>query len=810
MMKHVCLTLSLIIIVSCTSVQKPLMVYSCKPATVQYVHLSTQDGIIAAPEPSIAFTDDFSNGLGAKWQAPLNSSDIVTFKTGEIDGKPSMVWINEKTEDKDYDTETAIGTKPFSVAGFHEIRLKYQAKSTVGKVLRSMIIQYKDYDFKLKWYKKGEKEAFHEDFFDCQTSPETFIPNKHIFAVPEQADTATLHYGFGKPNFQKGQYFAITDLLVTGYGRDTTISKHSSIETVPILLTGTDFLADATAPVGSSIKFSFAYAPDDGGMPGAWSAWSEATLAKIGTLFPPQNASWVKCKVDFTSNGNAAASIKSIKLGRRIVGNWKSIIEDEAPDANIISPSPAKPNDAVTIKIDTTSEINWKASDILVDDKSAKGLFRPLPAEGDGVFQYSPTEPFAHGLHKVTFKLTTLGGATMERRSSFYVGEKRTSSPQVTLRYDGMIIVDGKPFFPIGLYYLKKYKGNNYNFDTMFEDLRNRGFNFGREAGCFEKLEDAREFAEAAARHDFKVFLSASFQGANTQDVSAILECITSLQDCKSILMWYIGDDTSIHNTVESLRYKSDIVNAVDPMRLTVFSDGVGDKSNSIYRRHVNCSEVFQPQIYPLRNFEHQKQHDECVFNTIDDIDVCTRDIRDKATGPRGLHTINQFFCSSKPTRAPDYLFPDPGEVRAMTYASIIRGVTGITFYRYGYNSTFIGAVSYPDRWEELSGVARELDSLMDILTAEPIPQPAAPVIIKGDAVDKKGRVPIYALLKRSDKRTVLMTVNASINDVTAKIALPGITSVKELFPTKDYPLAAPGVLEIPFTRHQVRVFEVK
>ncbi len=810
MLKHFFLALTLAVITSCTTAKKPLMVYSCKPAAVENVQLAEQNGIMAAPEPSIAFADDFGKGLEGKWGVPLNSSNIVTFKTGEIDGKPSMVWINEKAEDKDYDTETAIGTKPFSVAGLREVRLNYKAKSTVGKVLRSVIIQYKDYDFKLKWYKKGENSAFHEDFFDCKTSPEAFIANEHIFTVPEEADTATLHYGFGKPNFQKGQYFAVTDLQLTGYGRDTTISRHSSIETVPILLTGTDFLADATAPVGSSIKFSFAYAPDDGGVPGAWSAWSTQTLAKSGTFFPPLDAAWVKCRIDFTSNGKAAASIKSIRIGRRIVGEWKSIIEEEAPDANIISPSPAKANDVVTIKIDTTSEINWKASDVLLDDKSVKSLLKPLPAEGDGVYQFATAEPLADGLHKVTFKLLTMGGTLMERRSSIYIGKRPEGLPQVSLRHDGMMMVDGKPFFPIGLYYLKQFAGNNNDFDTMFKDLRSRGFNFGREAGNFNKMEDAREFAEAAVRNDYRVFLSASFQGANTQDVNAIKDCITALQDCKAILMWYIGDDTSLYNTTESLRYKRDTVRAIQPMRLAIHSDGVGDKNNSIYRRHVNCSDVFQAQIYPLRNHDHKRQHEECVFNTIDDIDTCVRDIRDKANGLRGLHAILPFFSSKQLVRQPDYLFPDPGEARAMTYAAIIRGAMGILFYSYGPMSKFYTATYYPERWEELSGITRELDSLLDVLTAEPIPQPAAPTIIKGKAVDKQGRAPVYALLKRSGKRTVLFTVNASVNDVTARITIPEITAATELFPTKAFELAAPGVLEISFRRHQVRVFEVK
>ena len=144
-----------------------------------------------------------------------------------------------------------------------------------------------------------------------------------------------------------------------------------------------------------------------------------------------------------------------------------------------------------------------------------------------------------------------------------------------------------------------------------------------------------------------------------------------------------------------------------------------------------------------------------------------------------------------------------------MTYASIIRGATGVMYYCYGAASKYNTAASIPERWEELSVVSRELDALYDVLTAEPVTQPAAPVIVKGSAKDKNGRVPVYALVKRSGKRTVLMTVNASVEDVTAKITLPGVTAAKELFPTKDFKLAAPSVLEIPFTRHQVRVFEL-
>ena len=780
------------------------------PSERQNVCLSDTLGIMPIPEATIVFTDDFKGSLADKWTKPLNHANLVVFKTGLVDGKQSMVWINEKKEDIDYNTETAIGSKPFSVKDVFELHLDYAAKSTVGVVLRKNIIHYEDYDFKLCWYKEGETKPFKEDAFDCETSPEKFVENSHVFVVPEGAATATLHYGFGKPNFQKGQLFAVTDLVMKGYGKTGRVSKAASFVTAPLRLTGRQFSFDGNVPNGTSIRFSFAYAPDDGGAPGAWSAWS-APMAGAGTLAPTPNAVWAKCKVDFTSDGTAAASVKSLTIGERVVGNWSSIILPKRPEVFIASPTPARADAPVQFRIDAGADINWKESQLIMDGKNANGLFKAKASLPDGVLEYVPEKPLAAGVHDILFKLKTIDGATLEKVRVFFVGPERTDSPQVTMRHDGMMLVDGKPFFPIGLYYLKRFYGNNNSYDTMFKDLKSRGFNFGREAGCFDNAKDAREFALAAERNDFHIMTTAGFDGklgANTHDIRTVAEGIAALRDIKSILMWYIGDDTHDHNTPDIFSNKRDTAKAIDPGRVVVQADIVGSVLDSCYRPFVNCTEVFHPEIYPIYIKDAPRKHAECVFKTIADMDCAMKDVKEVATAPKSIQALLQFF-ENKNGNPNGWVYPTAIEVRAMTYASIIRGATGVMYYCYGAATKYNTAASIPERWEELSVVSRELESLYDILTAEPVAQPAAPVIVKGNAKDKNGRVPVYALVKRSDKRTVLFTVNASVDDVTAQITVPGVTAAKELFPTKDFKLAAPDVLEIPFTRHQVRVFEL-
>lgn len=796
--------------VGCQSASKHLNVYSSKPESIQNVCLSEKNGIMAIPEPTDAIADDFKGTLDDKWQPPFNHSNVVTFKTGLVDGRQSMVWINEQPEDKEYDTETALASKPFAVADFYELDLAYAAKSTVGPVLRSSIIHYENYDFKICWYKAGETKPFKETFFNCETSPNEFVPNSHVFIVPDGAATATLHYGFGKPNFQKGQLFAITDFKLIGFGKKGRVSPNASFVTAPMILHGTSFDFNALQPQGTSLQFSFAYAPDDNGAPGVWSAWSAPVTAK-GTLAPTPGAAWVKCKVELKSDGTAAASVKSITIGGRTMGNWTNIIAPEPPDAFLASPSPAKPTAPVKMKIAAKSDINWKTSEILLDGKDAKPLFSSSFLIEDGIISYTPQTPIADGVHEITLKLKTIDGGIIDKSCFFFVGPERTNSPQVTLRHDGMMLVDGKPFFQIGMYYLKPFDGNNNDLDTMFKDLRSRGFNIGREAGNFFESEPAIEFVKAAERNDFHVFMTAGFtqQGANTQDLRAIAEGVAKMRNFKSLLMWYIGDDTCTHNTPRGLTNKTDTVKAIDPGRITIQADVIGSTADSHYLPFVNCTDCFHIEIYPIHKGNKQRDHENCVYQTIADVDCAVNDVKKAATSPKNICSIIQYFASKADTPH-GWDFPTATELRGMTYASIIRGVHGITWYNYAKAVKYYTAGSIPERWEELSSVASELNSLLDVLTAEAIPQPEPPVIVKGNAVDKSGRVPVYVLLKRSDKRTVLMTVNASIEDVTAKIALPGITSAKELFPEKDFALTAPGVLEIPFTRHQVRVFEVK
>lgn len=793
-------------LVSCTSAPITIAT-SGRPAMAEGIGLSRDKGLFALPEPSIAFTDPFTDGLQAHWNSPLNQARIVTFKTAKLNGKDAMVWINEKEQDVKYDTETAIGSKPFSVKGYFQLDLDFSALSTVGKVLRNFIIHYANYDFKICWFRGGEAAPFKEDYFDCETSPDGYVFNHHAFDVPAGADTATLHFGFGSPNFQKGQLFAVADLKVLGYKDGGKVKASACFETAPMRLNGRDFSYEGSVPDGTSAAFSFAYAPDDNGAPGIWTEWSEP-INNVGLLNPPNNAAWVKCRTTLKSDGTAAASIRSITIDNICDGNWKSLAVPGVLDIVRTSVSPAKADAPLVATITHAAEINWKNSTLQLDDKPVASLKKHRTGSTT-VLTITPSTVFADGFHKLTAHLETIDGAVLDSPVVFYVGKHPAGTPKVTLRYDGMMIVDGKPFFPIGLYVLKKFDGNNNDFDTMFRQLRGAGFNFGREVGNFSTANAAREFAEAAERNDYKIFLTAGFKNCNTQDLPSIANGVAEIMDCKSILMWYIGDDTASHNKPNELKYKNDTVKAVDPYRITVQADGVGVTVHTRYERYVNGTDVFHPELYPVKRKNSEANHANCVLQVIEEMDACMGDIRRNATAPKSIQALVQNFTTRDKEKG--WTWPTEKEVRAMSYATVIRGATGMLWYMYGPLSAHLGVGTDPERWEKQCKLASEFNALYDILTAEPIPQPSAPAIVQGPALYSNKRPPVYSLLKTNGKRTVLMTVNASVNDVTARFVLKGFTKAKELFADgKTFAITENSTLDVNYSRHDVRIFELE
>lgn len=342
----------------------------------------------------------------------------------------------------------------------------------------------------------------------------------------------------------------------------------------------------------------------------------------------------------------------------------------------------------------------------------------------------------------------------------------------VTLRDDGITLIDGKPFFPIGIYSVCKREFNGMSFDRAFSGLKEAGFNFAHTYGNSY----APDFLEAAKKYGFKLWVSARMPDRNFLDVG---------RWNPSIIAWYLGDDTSGHQTPQELSDNNAAVKAVDPTRLTCQADPIAsDRFVSNYAGYVRGTDVFMPEIYPVRNDETDKT---CVAETIRDMQRVASDVRmfGETNRTYACWPIIQYFKGWGGWKH----FPTKEQLFAMSWASIIHGAHGITWYTYGgftdvkkgkYNE---GITSTPERWKTISGLATKIKDLSPVLL-ERTPKDQPRVEIKsGPAKDPLGENPsVTALLKRHGGKDYLFAVNASPEPVVADILLPNGEVVRHEF----------------------------
>jgi len=332
---------------------------------------------------------------------------------------------------------------------------------------------------------------------------------------------------------------------------------------------------------------------------------------------------------------------------------------------------------------------------------------------------------------------------------------------RLSLRDDGMLLVGGKPFFPIGIYHVVKCDFNSNSYDRAFRDLKAAGFNLVHRASP-APFEETEEFLTAAERLDLKVFippvvsLSGDFVQGNRE---------LDLMHHRSILAWYLADDTASNTTPEQLAYRNMICKTLDPTRLTLQADPVmSGGSNNRYDLYVHFTDLFLPEIYPARGNEELACE---VSEVVRDMEEIRGSIVRAGCPVKGIWPIIQHFDGWGWKR-----FPTFAEMRAMSWASIVHGANGITWYVYhSLSGRGRGVVSSPERWDEMTRVSREIAAVQESLADRDAAVQPTVEILEGPKTDFYGFPSETAGLKGGNE-PLLIAVHATTNAVTARLTI--------------------------------------
>jgi hypothetical protein len=369
------------------------------------------------------------------------------------------------------------------------------------------------------------------------------------------------------------------------------------------------------------------------------------------------------------------------------------------------------------------------------------------------------------------------------------------SASTSSLRDDGTVLVDGKPFFPIGIYHVCECERNGNSVETAFRDLKAAGFNMvhRHKANIAEK-----DFLSLADRYGLKVFQvpAPSYKHDFVEESN-----IADYRSHPSVLAWYLADDTAGHSTPEEVSFRHRIAKALDPARLTLQADFVMmDGSNCRYPRYVHTSDVYLPELYPV--FWKNPQGSE-VSEIVRDMKRIRSEIEAAGNPLKSVWPIIQHFDGWGWQR-----FPTFAELRAMSWESIVHGGKGIVWYVYHSRSgRGRGVVASDEYWNNMKGVSSEIASFKDDLVARTAAEQPRVEILSGPVKDFYGFAPVSVLLKSGDS-PLLATVNAATNAVKAVVRVNGFRTAEVV--GKGVMLDATNGISDEWEPYGVRLYRLK
>jgi hypothetical protein len=230
---------------------------------------------------------------------------------------------------------------------------------------------------------------------------------------------------------------------------------------------------------------------------------------------------------------------------------------------------------------------------------------------------------------------------------------------------DGVLTVDGKPFYPLGSW--------NYSYTTP-EDIDRLGMNtsFRGGPGSDETVENFRPFMRRCAELGIQVVPYLSYGGAGvTPWAPESVRSISRLASEPNLLAWYVGDDivmkhlSGIRQTVSILREETpdlatvaDYIASTTPEAKTVFTQYVDIRCQYDYPVPHDSISTY------MAFFDHQREF------VGDPLWTWVQSFMWGSTGKE--------FSLGAEGAGP---LPDPEQVRLLAFAAINRGVRGLLFF---------------------------------------------------------------------------------------------------------------------------------
>lgn len=363
---------------------------------------------------------------------------------------------------------------------------------------------------------------------------------------------------------------------------------------------------------------------------------------------------------------------------------------------------------------------------------------------------------------------------------------------KVTFRDDYTALVDGKPFFPIGLYYASE------EFEELsgklLRELRGYGFNT---LGYYRWGQPTwRQELDRAGEAGFKVWIRGEngFAIDNAKVEKAALEQIRHLREHPALLFWEFQDEPILNKvSVDASRKGYQLVKREDPNHpmLVVEWPGAADR----FEIWKGIGDVFATDLYPIpreRKYGLLPNHD--ITQMRDYLEALGKAHPDK---PRMLVVQGWAWA---PLKDGEKGYPTPVESRFMAYYAVMHGAKGLFYYGQVHCSrpnaaAGLAAEAKDEKvrqrdfetckalnrrfWDKHKEVIKELSEASAIFVLRGAKPDDRLTLVQQVPEDKTG---FESLTKQGDKGIYVLAVNAASKHHAVKLQLPpSAKNVKEV-----------------------------
>lgn len=349
------------------------------------------------------------------------------------------------------------------------------------------------------------------------------------------------------------------------------------------------------------------------------------------------------------------------------------------------------------------------------------------------------------GTYKLRAELFDRNSSSMQSESRNYVYKP---NPKVGFNEDGFMLVDGKPFFPVGIYSLhtKDVKID----DNIMKEAKAAGFN----CTIFypQKPEMLMPLLDGIDRYGFKAFVypTVPFQDRYGEVLPETeKKDIDVRRNHPALIGWYVTDEPEALGNVppKPVRDLYQLIKEYDPDHPCI-SVIMSPEAAKGYR---SATDIVGLDPYPV-----PKQPVTIIS------DFVKRSV-ENVEADKPVWDIPQAFDWSmwNEGKIVGEHRPNAAEEKCLTYLALVNGSKAIIYWAFTGSKYLI--TDYPDHWAAVKKVASEVHDLSPVLVTR---------TVSGKLSVAPKDTPIQTMVKRMDGVWYVLAVNSSRDQATANFNL--------------------------------------